>query len=86
MQKYLIISLKSRNEIYSYYNFLKAVGIFVSIINSPSIIGSSCMLSLKLDYKHLNQIVNILNKQKPRSFLGLYSISHVNGNIIVRIM
>ena len=86
MPKFLIISLKSRNEIYSYSNFLKQQGMFVSIVNSPNSIGSSCMLSIKLDYKYLNQIVNIINKQKPKSFLGLYLISQLNGNQTIRLM
>lgn len=87
MHKLLLLALKSRNEIYSFSNFLKSREIYVSIINTPQVIGSSCTLSIKIDYKHLNQIVNILNKQRPKSFLGLYSITNqINGNQVLRIM
>lgn len=87
MHKVLLLSLKSRNEIYSYSTFLKNNGISISIINSPKSIGSSCMLSIKIDYKYLNQIVNLLNKQRPKSFLGLYSLTQLpNGNQAIRLM
>lgn len=84
--KFLVLSLKSRNEIYSYANFLKNNGIYASIINSPKTVGSSCMLSIKIDYKFLNQIVNLINKQRPKSFLGLYSINQINGTQSIKLM
>ena len=87
MHKFLIISLKSRDEIYSYSTYLKNNNVFVSVINTPKVIGSSCMLSIKLDYRYLNQIVNILNSRRPKSFLGLYSITEqINSFQSLRIM
>ena len=79
MHKYLLLSLKSRNEIYAYSNFLKNNRIPISIINSPQTISSSCTLSIKIDYLFLNKIVNLINKQKPKSFLGLYTLSQQNN-------
>jgi len=85
--KQLIISFKSRNELYSFARFLRTNNIFISIINTPKSIGSSCMLSIKTDFKNLNLITQILNKIRPKSFLGVYSfVSSVNGNQTFRIL
>lgn len=66
---------------------LKTHNIYASIINSPKSIGSSCALSIKIDFKYLNTIVNLLNKQRPKSFLGLYSMTQqLNGNQTLRLM
>ena len=85
--KNLIITFKSRNELYNFANILKRHGIVVSIINSPKSIGSSCMLSIKTDFKNLNLISQILRQVKLRSFLGLYSIQITNnGEQTLRIL
>ena len=85
--KHLIISFKSRNELYGFAHLLKSNGIYLSIINSPKSIGSSCMLSIKTDYRNLGKISQLLRQHQPRSFLGLYSIlSSNNGEQIFKLM
>ena len=87
MYKFLLLSLKSRNEIYSYSTFLKNNGLFISIISSPKSLGSTCQLIIKTDYRHLNKIINLLNNYRPKSFMGLYSvIEQQNGNLISKVM
>ena len=87
MHKFILISLKSRSELYAYSSFLKNNGIPISIVNSPHNVASSCTLSLKIDSRFLNQIVNLINKQRPKTFLGLYSVTQQNnGNQILRLM
>ena len=76
--KYLIISLKSRNDIYAFCNILKRHNIFYSTINSPKGIGSSCMLSIKTSYASLNIVNNLLSQHRPKSFLGLFCLQQ-NG-------
>ena len=39
--KHLIISFKSRNELYSFARFIKSNNVFFSIINTPKSVGSS---------------------------------------------
>ncbi|MBQ8615843.1 MAG: DUF3343 domain-containing protein [Clostridia bacterium] len=85
--KYLIIAFKSRNELYGFARALKNHGIFLSIINSPKSIGSSCMLSIKTDVTNLNTIKQSLMRYQPKSFLGLYLIQSAdNGEQILRLM
>lgn len=76
--KYLIISFKLRNDVYSFERILRQNRIFASIINSPKSVGSSCMLSLKTDFSNLNFIIQILKQIKPRSFLGVFSVEKTN--------
>ena len=85
--KQLLISFKSRNELYSFARLLKANNIIFSIINTPKSIGSSCILSIKTEHKNLNFISNLLSQFNPKSFLGVYSfISSPNGNQIFRLL
>lgn len=72
--KYLIISFKARNDVYGFERLLREHNIFSNIINTPKSIGSSCMLSLKTDFRNLNSIVQILNRIKLKSFLGVFSV------------
>lgn len=85
--KYLIISFKSRNELYGFARALKSYGVNLSIINSPKSIGSSCMLSIKTDFKNLNSVSHLLRQFQPKSFLGLYSTQSTNnGEQIFKLM
>ncbi len=85
--KHLIISFKSRNELYGFARILKSNTIYFSIINSPKSIGSSCMLSIKTDFINLNKISQLLRQHKPISFLGLYSVqSTAQGNQTLKLM
>ena len=85
--KQLIISFKSRNELYSFARMLKSNNLFISIINTPKSIGSSCTLAIKTEYKNLNLISSLLNRFNPQSFLGVYSfVSTSNGNQIFRLL
>ncbi len=85
--KHLIISFKSRNELYGFARVLKSNGIYLSIINSPKSIGSSCMLSIKTDFKNLGSVSQMLRRYQPKSFLGLYLVHQTsNGEQILRLM
>ena len=84
---YLIISFKSRNELYGFAKILKTNRIYLSIINSPKSIGSSCMLSIKTDHRNFNTITRLIRQYLPKSFLGIYSIQPAtNGEQIFKLM
>lgn len=85
--KQLIISFKSRNEIFSFSRLLQQNGAFNSIINTPKTIGSSCMLSIRCDYMLLGTVQRLLSQQRPNSFLGIYMLNHTPyGEQISKIM
>lgn len=85
--KHILISFKSRNELYGFAKILKSNGIYFSIINSPKNIGSSCMLSIKTEFTNLNSISQLIKKYQPKTFLGLYSTQVTpNGNQTLRLM
>ena len=87
MNKFLIISFKSRNDIYAFENILKQNYIFCSIINTPKGIGSSCTLSIKTNYNALSKITLLLKKANLKSFLGLYSLTQNEfGNQIYKLI
>lgn len=74
--KYLILSFKSRNELYGFARILKNHGIYIFIINTPKNVGSSCMLSIKTDFRYLTLISQLLKQYSPKSFLGLFSVNN----------
>lgn len=73
--KKLIISFKSRNDVFSFSRLLQQNGISSSTINTPAKIGSSCSLSLRCDAQYLPKIKNLLYQAKPNSFKGLFLLS-----------
>ena len=85
--KILLITFKSRNELYSFSKLLKINSIYHLIISTPSAIGSSCTLSIKTEYYYLKHLFKILQKSKPASILGVYSVFQgLNGNQINKIL
>ncbi|MBQ8615203.1 MAG: DUF3343 domain-containing protein [Clostridia bacterium] len=85
--KHLIIAFKSRNELYGFARILKSNNVFLSIINSPKTIASSCTLSIKADFRFLNTINQLLLRYQPRSFLGLFVVqSTSNGEQTLRLL
>ena len=85
--KYLTITFKSRNELYGFSKMLRSNGIYINIVNTPKAIGSSCLLSIKVDFLSLNKVINLLKLFNPKSFVGLYStIETLNGNQTHRII
>ena len=77
--KYLIISFKSRDELFNFARTLKSKGIILSIINTPKGIASSCTLSIKTDLIKRNIVLSILKHFNPKSLLGLYSLTKTNN-------
>ena len=59
--KYLIITFKSRNHAFSFFNLLKSRNLDCSIINTPKVIGSTCSLSIKTNINNLSYIRSRIN-------------------------
>ncbi len=78
--KFLIISYKSRNNLFAITQTLKKLGVIVSIINTPRNISISCGLSAKTDVKNLSLVTNIIKQSGMGGFLGAYIISFINGH------
>lgn len=85
--KNLIISFRSRDEVYAFTRILKLNNINNQIINTPSNIGSSCALSIRVEFLYFKSISNLIQKLKPKTFLGIYSTSlTTNGNQTIKLM
>ena len=85
--KHLIISYKSRNDLYGFSKTLKTHNIKHIIINTPRLIASSCMLSIKTDFSNYYTISHLLTNFKTGSFLGMFKFeSSINGDEVVRLM
>lgn len=76
--KYIIIAFKSRNNLLSFAKLLRINGMIVNIINTPRSTSISCGLSIKTDYRNLNNVTRILNQSKVDGFLGVYLVTR-NG-------
>lgn len=76
--KYIIIAFKSRNNLLSFAKVLRINGMIVNIINTPRSTSISCGLSIKTDYRNLNNVTRILNQSKVDGFLGVYMVTR-NG-------
>jgi len=84
--KSLIISFKSRNELYFFAKYLKENFVYSSIVNSPKGVASSCTLSIKTDFQNLEKVKSLLTKHQFKSFNGLFLIKQSNiGNQIFKI-
>ena len=77
MNKFLVISFKSRNELFSFVKFLRENGIIAQIINTPRIVSHSCGLSAKTNEFNYSKLVNLLSLTKPYGFLGLFLITRL---------
>lgn len=85
--KKLIISFKSRNDIFSFSHILQQNGVFNSKINTPNKIGSPCSLSIKCDAQYLEKVRRLIYQIKPNSFNGLYMvINNSMGEQISKLM
>ena len=71
----LIISFKSRNDIFSFSHLIQQHGITNSTVNTPRNIGSPCSLSIRCPTQYLEKIKSLLFKTRPLSFNGLFLIT-----------
>lgn len=76
--KFLLISFKSRNQLYSFTKFLKVKGINFSTINTPRKISTSCGLSIKTSYNNYTAILNFLRNNSNINIVGLFIVEQ-NG-------
>ena len=71
--KQIIISYKSRNQIYKLFNILKQHNINARIVNTPNQISKSCGLSLQLPYSMLKLSINIIQQFSTSDFIGIFT-------------
>ena len=72
--KYLLISFKTKNSVYSFSNKLKLFNISNQIINTPSSISKSCSLSLRTNLNNLSIVTKILLNSNYNDVIGIFSI------------
>ena len=72
--KYLLISFKTKNSVYSFSSKLKLFNIANQIINTPSSISKSCSLSLRTDLKNLTTILKLISSSNYNDLIGLFLV------------
>ena len=72
--KYIIIAFKSRNNLMSFAKLLRINGMIANIINTPRTTSINCGLSVKTDYRNLNNVTKLLNQSNIDGFLGVYLV------------
>jgi len=78
--KYIIISFKNRNCLYTFLKILKNFNIFSSIINTPHSVSRSCGLSLKVDFSYYNTVINIINTSRVQDIIGVFAVERQGFN------
>jgi len=76
--KYLLISFKNRNSLYTFAKILKNFGISNNIINTPHSVSRSCGLSIKTALSHHNNIINIIKTSRIQDIIGVFIVER-NG-------
>lgn len=83
--KNLLITFKSKNNLYILRNILKNYQIPMQIVNTPRSISIGCNQSGKVDYLYYNIVVGAVRQANLSGLLGIYLISQ-RGEIIDRIL
>lgn len=75
--KFLLLSFKSRNQLYNFTKFLKLKGISFSTINTPRKISTSCGLSIKTSNYNFNILSNYLRNNPNFNIIGLFVVEQI---------
>jgi len=75
--KFLLLSFKSRNNLYNFTKFLKLKGISFSTINTPRKISTSCGLSIKTSHFNFNVISNYLRNNPNTNIVGVFIVEQI---------
>ncbi len=75
----VIAVFSSRSETLYFYNLLKSVGIYSSIINTPKAAGQACGISVRFTANVLPEVKNLFSKKSFRSFKGFYGVTYNGG-------
>ena len=70
---YIYISFQSRNNLMSFYKLLKTYT-NASIVNTPHSISTSCSLSIKVEYRYLSLIKELIVKTKINNLIGIFVV------------
>ena len=81
---YAVVSFRSRNDAYSFFNILISQGIPSKIIDTPKEILSSCSLSLQFDTAYMDKVRLIESRIKYASFVGFFRVTEMGSNRIVQ--
>jgi len=78
--KHLIVSFKSRNSLYSFAKVLRSNGVNVNIINTPRNISTSCGLSIKVELRYFNLVLNQARQTNPEGLVGIFTETKQNSH------
>lgn len=81
---YCIASFDSRNDAFSFGNYLRQNGIFSRIIDAPREIVSSCSLALQFNLEDINKVMLLESRVKYPSFVGFFKITEIGNRRIVQ--
>ncbi len=82
--EYIIASYRSRAHTVKFYEFLRSIGLFAEIINTPKEAGVGCGLSVKVSSANiysLRKAVKIINLS---SFAGIFLVKITTDRRIVK--
>ena len=69
---YCIFSFESRSEVMNLFSVAQSKKISAQIINTPSFVGRGCSLSVRFDYKNFDLVSQLIERIRPRTFVGAY--------------
>ena len=81
---YCVVSFRSRNDAYAFFNILQSQKIGSKIIDTPKEIMSSCSLSLQFDFAQIDRVRLIESRVKFASFVGFFKVTEIGTKRIVQ--
>ena len=82
--KYIIVMFTSRNDTMRFYNIIKKLNGFCSIINTPHSLSRSCGISIKIGTNLINNATQIIKNNNFSSFKGIFEIDLSNSQALPR--
>ena len=81
--EYIIVAFRSRTESIKLSEILKENGVYNQIISTPKQAGVGCGLSVKLSKERYRLVINILERKRFNSFIGIFAVKVIGGKRVI---
>ncbi len=82
--EYIVVAFRSRAHTVKFHGFLERNGVRSEIINTPKEAGVGCGLSVKVSTNLIDVVKKGVKIASLASFVGIFKVKKIGGNILVR--
>ncbi len=75
MEEYGIAAFRSRQQVISFEEALRRLGVPARVISTPRDVALGCGLSVRFDRRYLKSVQSALNGQRGDQLVGLYLVT-----------